>query len=290
MRDSEPEGIWAMLKGKKTAVSITLLVLVLLFTWIFLIHPIKLNPGQQAVLIDKPIIWGHGGIREEPIEPGRKYVWFSTDWFTVNMLPEQFLLHLNDFMSSDGVPLDFDSVIRLQVVDSVALIKNFGPGWYENNVKAEFSNRVRQAVRKHGMNETAIDTKAIDAIDLEITESMEKYLADAKIPVKLIQITVGKANPPDSIKHQRIETATQQQRIKTERERKLAEDSRKDAERSRASADNAYREAMQLNPDQFLRLEAIKMQRDVCSKEKSGCQFFITGADTGPVPVYRTNR
>lgn len=70
MRDGEPEGIWAMLKGKKTAVSITLLVLVLLFTWIFLIHPIKLNPGQQAVLIDKPIIWGHGGIREEPEEEG----------------------------------------------------------------------------------------------------------------------------------------------------------------------------------------------------------------------------
>lgn len=149
---------------------------------------------------------------------------------------------------------------------------------------------MRQAVRKHGMNETAIDTKAIDAIDEEVTKAMEKYLAEAKLPVKLIQITVGKANPPDSIKHQRIETATQQQRIKTERERKLAEDSRKDAERSRAAADNAYREAMQLNPDQFLRLEAIKMQRDVCGSGKGGCQFIITGADTGVTPVYKVNR
>jgi hypothetical protein len=58
---------------------------------------------------------------------------------------------------------------------------------------------------------------------------------------------------------------------------KLAEDQRKAAEQSRASADNAYREAMQLSPDQFLQLERIKMQIEVCGHQGSNCTFFIGG-------------
>jgi regulator of protease activity HflC (stomatin/prohibitin superfamily) len=231
------------------------------------------DPGQEAVLVDKPIFFGAEGVRGEVVHTGRKYVWFTTNFITVNMLPQQFSVHFDDLMSSDGVPLDFDAVIRLQVTDSVRLIKEFGQHWYENNVDKEFSNRVRQAVRKHGMNETAISTTAIDDIDREVSDAMDKYLASANLPVKLIQVTVGKANPPDSIKHQRIETATQQQRILTEGQRKLAEDARKQAEKSRADADNAYREAMKLSPDQFLRLETIKMQREACVK--SACTFIV---------------
>ena len=73
-------------------------------------------------------------------------------------------------------------------------------------------------------------------------------------------MTVGRANPPDAIKNQRIETAAQEQRANTEKQRKLAEDQRLQAELSRANADNAYRNQMSLSPEQFLRLEAIHMQ------------------------------
>src|SRR4030095_1357435 len=162
----------------------------------------------------------------------------------------------------------------LQVTDSVSLITNFGERWFENNVQAEFANRVRQAVRKHGMNETAIQTTAVDAIDTEVSKAMEDYIAQAKLPLKLIDVTVGRANPPDSIKNQRIETAAQEQRANTEKQRKLAEDQRLQAELSRANADNAYRNQMSLSPEPFLRLRAIHMQRDVCTK--GGCTF-ITG-------------
>lgn len=76
--------------------------------------------------------------------------------------------------------------------------------------------------------------------------------------MKLVQVTVGKANPPDAIKNQRIATAEQQQRALTEQQKKLAEDQREQAELSRAKADNAYRNAMTLSAEQFLRLETIK--------------------------------
>jgi len=43
---------------------------------------------------------------------------------------------------------------------------------------------------------------------------------------------------------------------------------------------------MELSPDQFLQLERIKMQRDVCSHGTT-CTFFISG---GPNPVIDVGR
>ncbi len=256
-------------------------VVVLFLLFFFMVRSVKPDAGYEAVLVHKPIIFGHGGVDTAPIKTGRSYVWFTTEPVYVNMQPIQFNEHFEDLMSSDGVPLDFDSIIRLKVIDSVTLIRDFGPHWYEKNVKAEFRNRVRQAVRKHGMNETAIDTKAIDAIDAEVSAAMTKCVEDAKLPLKMMDVTVGKANPPDSIKSQRVETAAQQQRVLTEQQRKLAEDARKQAETSRAASDNAYRLAMGMAPDQFIQLENIKMMKEVC---KSGnCTFIVAPSGVSPI-------
>jgi regulator of protease activity HflC (stomatin/prohibitin superfamily) len=251
---------------------------------VFVIHGCQFvspNAGQEAVLVDQPYLFGHGGVRIESIKTGRTIEWFSTQVVYVNMQPIQFGEHFDDLMSLDGVPLDFDAVLRMQVKDSIGLIKNFGQDWYNNNMQSEFRNRVRQAVRKHGMNETAISTKAIEEIDNEISSSLVKYIDESKLPISLIQITVGKANPPDMIKSQRIETAAQQQRKLTEEQKKIAEDSRKQAEISRASADNSYRNAMSLSPDQFLRLESIKMQKEVCNSGK--CVFIFSSGGISPI-------
>lgn len=237
------------------------------------------GPGQEAVLVMKPLFLGHGGVDPEPIRTGRSLVAMTTDAFYVEMVPVQYREHFEDLMSSDGVPLDFDAALRLQIVDSVRLVSKFGPEWYKNNVQAEFTNRVRTAVKKHGMNETAISTTAVESIDAEVTTAMGAYIKEAGLPIRLIDVTVGRANPPDAIKSQRVETAAQEQRANTEKQRKLAEDQRKDAEAARASADNAYRNAMNLSPEQFLRLEAIHMQKDVCAK--ANCTFIA--GDVNPV-------
>lgn len=238
------------------------------------------DAGKEAVLIQKPILFGHGGVDATPVKTGLTVVALTTSVVEVDMQPQQFAVHFDDLMSSDGVPLDFDAIVRLQVTDSVSLIQNFGEKWYEKNVESELRNRVRQAVRKHGMNETAINTSAIEDVDNEVSAAMEAYIKEAKLPVRLIQVTVGRANPPDSVKNQRVETATQEQRINTEKQRKLAEDQRKAAENSRAEADNAYRTAMQLSPTQYLELETIKMQREACWS--NNCTFIIGGK---PTPV-----
>ncbi len=236
------------------------------------------NAGHEIVLVKKPWIFGHGGVDEVPVKTGLTYGAFTTDGVDVYMQPQKFETELPDTMTSDGVPITFHAIMVLQVTDSVSLIKTFGPDWYRNNLEEPFKTMVRQAVRKRGMNETAISTTALDAIDIEIHDALVSFIADKALPVKLVTMTVGKANPPDSVKHQRIETATQEQRIQTEMQKKLAEDQRLRAEQSRANADNAYRESMHLSPEQFIQLEMIKMQEQVCGKDgKASCTFVQNG-------------
>ena len=237
------------------------------------------DAGHEVVLVDKPWLFGHGGIESESVKTGRTYTALSTDGIDVYMQPQKLESELPDTMTQDGVPITFHAIMVLQVVDSVSLIKNFRPDWYKNNMEEPFKTMIRQAVRKRGMNETAISTTALDAIDAEIRDQLIAFIKDKKLPVQLLTMTVGKANPPDAIKNQRIETATQEQRIQTEKQTKLAEDQRQQAEQSRANADNAYREAMHLSPEQFIQLETIKMQRDVCGGNgKAGCTFIQNGS------------
>jgi SPFH domain/Band 7 family protein len=244
------------------------------------------DAGHEIVLVDKPWLFGHGGIESDPVKTGRSYGAVTTDGVDVYMQPQKFDVLLPDTMTSDGVPITFHAIIVVQVTDSVALIKNFGQRWYANNMEEQFKTMVRQAVRKRGMNETAISTTALDAIDTEIRDALAAFIESKGLPVKLVTMTVGRANPPDAIKNQRIETATQEQRIQTEKQMKLAEDERTKAEQSRANADNAYREAMHLSPEQFIQLETIKMQRAVCGEGKTSCTFIQNGA----LPVYNLAR
>lgn len=239
-------------------------------------HRITPNAGEEAVLIHQPYFFGHGGVDDTPVTTGSSFAWWSTAHVMVSKQPQQNGIHFEDLMTRDGVPMDFDSVARIRITDSVKLIREFGPQWWVNNMVAEVQNRVRQAVRKHGMNETAINTTAIDDIDTEVTRELTDYIQRTGLPIQLIDFTVGKANPPDSIETQRIETASQEQRANTEKQKKLAEDQRAESEASRAKADNAYRQALGLSAEQFVALEQVKTTREVCVK--TTCTLIVGNA------------
>lgn len=245
------------------------------------------DAGHEVVLVKKPWFFGHGGIVPEPITTGASFGAITTNGIDVSMQPQRFDADIPDTMTSDGVPISFHAILNLQVTDSVKLVSLFGPKWYGSNLDAPFRTMVRQAVRKHGMNETAISTTAIDSIDAEIHAGLNAFITEKGLPVKLITLTVGKANPPDSVKDQRVATAVQQQRVETEKQKKLAEDQRLMAEQSRAKADNAYREDMHLSPEQFIQLETVKMQAEVCGASgKASCTFIQNGA----TPVYNLGK
>ena len=129
------------------------------------------------------------------------------------------------------------------------------------------------------MNEMAIQATAADEVDASSPSTCCAIVKETGVPVKILDVSLGRANPPDAILHQRVETAAQEQRINTEKQKKLAEDQRKLAEESRAAADQAYNQKMGLNTEQYVALQAIQMQRDVCAK---GTCTFIYGANATP--------
>jgi regulator of protease activity HflC (stomatin/prohibitin superfamily) len=274
LENNEKFLIWKFL-GYVVGGFIALFLVVYLILFVFFMDRVQPSAGEEAVLIHKPRFYGQEGVDPIPVKTGSKYIWTSTEHLMVNTLPIQETIHLDDFNTSDGVPLDFDCLIRFRVTDSVRIIKEFGWNWYQVNLKSEVVNRVRSAVKKHGLNETAIEVRAIDEIDAEVTEAVKQYLESINIPVELIDFTVGRANPPQGVLDQRAATAVQQQKILTEAQRKLAEDAREVAEISRAKADNAYRNNMQLSPEQFLTLETLKTLNHVGGQGST----FIIGVD-----------
>lgn len=254
------------------------------------------DAGHEAVWVMKPLIFGHGGIDPESVKTGLSYGAITSDAFDVSMLPQRVDMEFDDMMTKSGVPVSFHIVATFRIIDSVKLVKNFGAdcddkgnwGFWLRNLDQPIRTAVRDAVKKREMQEMAIDQTAADAVGTEVKLAADQIVQQTGVPILISALNVGRVNPPDAIKNQRVETAAQEQRAITEKQKKLAEDQRVMAEQSRAKADNAYREAMQLSPEQFLRLETIKMQHNVCgSAGKAGCTFLM---NTGVSPVYDLKR
>ncbi len=269
----------------RTAVSLAALVLAVAVL-MSACSTVKPDAGHEAVLVRKPLFFGSGGVDPAPVRTGLKYVAWTTSGIDVNMQPGRIDAEFADLMTSDGVPIDFHAVISYQVIDSVKLVRDFGaevseqgvPGFWTRNLDQPFRTATRDAVKKHGMNEMAIAATAAEEVDAEVTSHLLTIIKETGVPVRILDVSLGRANPPDAILHQRVETAAQEQRINTEKQRKLAEDQRKMAEESRAAADQAYNQRMGLNTEQYVALRAIEMQREVCAK--GGCTFLFGGNAT----------
>jgi regulator of protease activity HflC (stomatin/prohibitin superfamily) len=251
---------------------------------------VSADAGEQRVLIEKPWFFGHGGIDDQPVTAGATWVAWSTDSVNVSMQPLRFDEEFDDMMSANNVPVSFRAAVRLQVTDSVELVRHFSGGytcgtaenapqlcWYSTNVQRMFQNLIRSDCKRYTMSQLAIDQSSVQELESTVKTELESYLASQKMPVKVYEVVVGKVSPPKIVEDQQKETAAQQQRAQTEAQKKIAEDARKAAEVSRAAADSAYQTAMGLSSQQFVELQRIKM----CA-EKATCQVFLGSM---PVPV-----
>jgi regulator of protease activity HflC (stomatin/prohibitin superfamily) len=250
------------------------------------------DAGEEGVLISKPWLFGHGGVNQEPVKTGLTFVAWTTSVVYVNVMPTMVKERFDDIMSKDGVPLSFDAYVKLQVNNSVGLVQNYSgalgslddehnkgaqlPAWYVQNLQGPVRNIVRDAVKQYGMNDVAITYSANVAVERQVQQGIQAVIARTGVPVKLVDFTLGKANPPDSVLTQRVQTAKEQQRQITEQQTQLAGQARKGAETARAEADNAYRQSMGLSPEQFVQLQQIQMQREVCTHTQ--CTFIAGNA------------
>ena len=48
------------------------------------------DAGHEVVLIEKPWFFGHGGVGDEPVKPGRTFAAFTTEGVDVYMQPQKY--------------------------------------------------------------------------------------------------------------------------------------------------------------------------------------------------------
>lgn len=256
-------------------------IVISVLTWLFLMHTEVVEPGHELVVNDKPYFFGHEGVRDESVKEGRALLFISSSAVPVRMTPQSIPVKFDDFSSRDNILLDFESTIQFRVKDSVTLVKSFGIDWFANNVQQQYVSVVREALKKKTMTEMMSDVNAAKSIDDEVTAALQKIVDEAKLPIVILGVSLGRVKPNDNVLAQMNETAAQQQRQKTLVEAELAEQKRKAEQVAKAAADNAYRNAMQLSPEMFIQLEQIKRYAEACTKAGNVC---VIGTGT-PVQV-----
>lgn len=243
----------------------------LFIVWVAFMHTETVEPGHELVIVDKPYIWGHEGVRSETLKEGRILLFRTSEGIPVKMVPQSVPVKFDDFSSSDNILLDFESTIQYKYTDAVSLIKNFGTDWFENNVLRQYTAIVREAIKKKTMTQMMSDPVAAQAVDGEVTEALQKLVAESKLPITVLGVSLGRAKPNQNVLEQMNQTAAEQQRERTMVAAERAEISRKREQIAKAEADNAYRNEMQLSPQMFLELERIKLFAQACAAQGNIC-------------------
>lgn len=258
------------------AAIVGLLSIFLFVMWSMFTHSVTVEPGFEVVLVDKPYIFGHEGVRKETLKEGRKLVFDSTSNHEVRMTPQSISVKVDDFSSADNILLDFESTIQYRILDPVDLISNFGEGWFVNNVVQPYLSEVREAIKKKTMTEMMSDVNAAKTVDDAVTAGLISIVKNANLKIQIIGVNMGRAKPNVEVLAQMNETAAQQQRKKTLIEAQAAEVQRKLEQQAKADADNAYRNSIGMSAEQFIQLESIKRYADACARA-TGCIVTTTG-------------
>ena len=248
--------------------------------------------GEEAVLIHKPYIFGHGGIDEKPVETGRQYEWISTSYVIVSMLPQKFDEKLDDAASNDNTLLDFNTQIQLQVKDnkSPILIKNYGSNWYVNVIQEVYRNTVRNYISKFGPFDLMSNREVLDSINYAVKDDMERYIEElsaksGELPIDVVNVVVGRAIPNEKQKAEMDNTAAATQAKRTEESRFEMLKAKEAAERQRAIADKAYQVEMGLSADQFIQLKAWEV-----IEKKEGANIDVLVGSNGASSMWNVRR
>jgi len=226
---------------------------------------VAIDAGHEGVLVEKPFIFGHGGVDPVPVKTGRAAIAPTTQMIAVDIRPVQYSEHF-DIISAENAPVSFDAFLIANVIEgrSPELISKYGPSWYATNAKEAFRTFVREEVQKYPLFQLTTDpttrAKLQDAIAKEVHA---KLIEKQGIPVRLNRIVVGSILPPKGVVEQTTQTIIQEQRKITMVEFQKAEEAREKAEKQRGIADRAYRESVGLTAPEFVDLRRIEVQKEI---------------------------
>jgi len=240
--------------------------------------PSTVDAGEEAVLVDKPYFFGHGGVQKTPVTTGQTWTWFSTQVIRLNVKPYNIDIKFDDLITADNNPVDFHVHLLVQHIagKTPILVEKFGgKHWYENNVKEPFRAFVRHYTKQHTMFEMTTDASVTDKMEVYLMDQVKSLLKTKNIPVDVLKVTVGKVTPPEAVISATIETAVQKQNVLTQMERIKAEEARQKTEVASANADKAYAETFGMTPAEYLRNK--KLENDMKAIDKAESVNVIIG-------------
>lgn len=259
---------------------------VIAFVWAFsffaLMDSVVPEPGTEIVLFDRPMMFGHEGVRPETIKQGREYVWSTTKAYPVPVIPITYHVNFNDLSTKDGNMLDFETSVQLQITNPIQMVDKFGPDWFKNNVQSQYVNIVRDVVKTATMSQILYDSEMSKNVDVTIKSLLEAKMKADGVPVRVMSTLLGRGLPNAEVLKQINGTAAERQRQMTIGASTVAEGMRKENEVKRAEADKAYSEKMGMNPEQFVQLEQIKGTIEACKAAKE-CTIISSPAGVAPV-------
>lgn len=239
-------------------------------------HFVAPSADEEAVLINHPVIWGHGGVDKDAVETGLSWCWWSTGSETFKIVPQKQQVNMEDLVSNDNTPLDFHTVIITQIKKgkTPVLLQNYGTDWFSINLYNYYCKRVRDHVSQYSPFDLMSNREVLNSIDNKILNEMQAYVAtlskEAEFPVIIKSVVIGRAKPNAPQLEEMNRTAQEVQAKQTEDRRAEAQEARERAERQRAIADKAYMEEMNLSPAQFIQLKAWDI-----IKEKKGANIDV---------------
>jgi hypothetical protein len=253
-------------------------------------HGVRPEADEEAVLIEKPWIFGHGGIEETPVTTGLTWCWFSTSSEIFKITPQRYDEQFDDIFSNDNTPLDFNAYINIQIEKgkSPILLQNYGVDWYKNNIQVYYRNKTREYVSMYNPFDLISNREVLNDIDSALIVDVRNYVEylskNKEFPIKILSITTGAAKPNKDQLEEMNKTAQYIQQKRSMEQKAVAEVARAEAEKKRAEADKAYMTAMNLSPAQFINMKWIET---IASKNGANIDVLVGGGET---PMWNIRR
>jgi len=232
-----------------------------MFTSCYRVTP---NAGEEAVLVQQPIIFGDGGVDETPVSTGSEWCATSTDSKIFKITPVTFTEEFQNMAPADNTPVSFSAYLKTQIRkgQTPTLYNLFGADWYQNSLQASFRTMVRDKVSAYKMFDLFSKREISAQLEKAIFADIEDYAKKLNIPVDILQVSIGAITPPDQVLTETKNTAAQNQSSLTQDARAKAELTRRQAEENKAIADKAYMKEMNMTIEQYIHIRQLEIEKE----------------------------
>ena len=251
---------------------------------------IRFDHFSKSGVLEKHPFVGSGGVEQQVYKGGDRYYISPTSIMHIyDIKPSQKEEAFNDLATINSTPVDFKAIVRYELIPEQAYIyhEKFGNSMYENNLKKDFQNMLRDFARQHTVKELTTKQEVTDAGEDAVYKRMVDIVVAKGIPVRILAVTIGAIMPPDEVLAETARTEAQIQRALTEDSRADAEKKRKQAETNKADADNEYMTKMKMTPEQYLKGREIEIQKEIVEvvKKKDNVNMLVVVGGSLPQGV-----